>query len=59
MDPRVGFGRPVISGTRIETVMIFERFSGGEGLSAIAKDYGLKLKQVEEALRCENDRRAA
>ncbi|MFH0964030.1 MAG: DUF433 domain-containing protein [Planctomycetota bacterium] len=59
MDPRVDFGRPVIEGTRIETVMIFERYSGGEGLAQIAEDYDLDLAKVEEALRCEIERRAA
>lgn len=59
MDPRVDFGRPVIVGTRIATVTIFERYSGGESLRDIAMDYDLKLPQVEEALRCEIERRAA
>ena len=59
MDPRVDFGRPVIKGTRIETVMVFDRYSGGESLTEIAKDYDLKLPAVEEALRCEIERRAA
>lgn len=59
MDPCVEFGRPVISGTRIETVMLFDRYSGGESLGDLAADYGLDLTAVEEALRCEIERRAA
>ena len=59
MDPRVDFGRPVIKGTRIETVMIFDRYSGGESLTDLAKDYALAIVAVEEALRCEIERRAA
>ncbi len=59
MDPRVDFGRPVIKGTRIETVMIFDRYSGGESLTDLAEDYDIELTAVEEALRCEIDRRAA
>lgn len=59
MDPGVEFGRPVIVGTRIATVTILERYSGGESLSDIAQDYDLQLPQVEEALRCEIERRAA
>ena len=59
MDPCVEFGRPVVSGTRIETVMLFERFSGGESMSDLAGDYGLDPASVEEALRCEIERQAA
>jgi len=59
MDPLVAFGRPVIRGTRIATVTVFDRYSGGESLREIAKDYDLKLPEVEEALRCEIERRAA
>lgn len=59
MDPSVAYGRPVIKSTRITTLMIFERYSGGESLVDIAKDYDLKMSTVEEALRCEIDQRAA
>jgi uncharacterized protein (DUF433 family) len=59
IDPAIAYGRPVIEGTRVTTVMVFERYSGGESLNDIADDYDLKLPQVEEALRCEIDQRAA
>ena len=59
MDPAVAFGRPVVAGTRVATTMIFDRYSGGESLVDIAEDYGLELPAVEEALRCEIERRAA
>ena len=59
MDPAVAYGRPVIEGTRITTLMVFERYSGGESLSDIASDYDLKTVVVEEALRCEIEQRAA
>ena len=59
MDPAVAYGRPVIKGTRITTLMVFERYSGGESLTEIADDYSLDLPFVEEALRCEIDQRAA
>lgn len=53
MSPEVVYGRPVIEGTRITTRTIFERYTGGEGLVDIASDYGLDLRLIEEALRCE------
>lgn len=59
MDPAVAYGRPVIKGTRIATLMVFERYSGGESLIDIANDYDLEVVAVEEALRCEIDQRAA
>jgi uncharacterized protein (DUF433 family) len=59
MSPAVAYGRPVITGTRVTTVMIFDRYSGGDRLAYIAKDYELDMADVEEALRCELDLRAA
>jgi uncharacterized protein (DUF433 family) len=59
MDPAVAYGRPVVTGTRITTLMVFERYSGGESLKDIATDYDLEIDVVEEALRCEIEQRAA
>ena len=59
MDPTVVYGRPVIKGTRVTTLMVFERYSGGESLHDIASDYDLDMAAIEEALRCEIDQRAA
>jgi uncharacterized protein (DUF433 family) len=59
MDPAVAFGRPVITGTRVATTMVFDRYSGGESLTDIAADYDLELLAVEEALRCEIERHRA
>jgi uncharacterized protein (DUF433 family) len=53
INPAVVYGSPVIQGTRITTVMVFERYRGGESLSDIASDYELDIALVEEALRCE------
>lgn len=59
ISPVVGFGRPVVNGTRISTSIIFERYTAGESITEIAKDYDLELRPVEEALRCEIEQRAA
>ncbi len=59
MNPTIAYGRPVIRDTRITTLMVFERYSGGEGLNDIADDYDLDVRAVEEALRCEIEQRAA
>jgi uncharacterized protein (DUF433 family) len=54
VDPRVGFGQPLIypSGVRTETVV--DRFLAGERMGAIAEEYGLTRELIEEALRFEN-----
>ena len=54
MSPEIAFGRPIVTGTRISTQMLAERFLAGDSLIALADDYDLKLTQVEEAVRCEN-----
>ena len=59
MDPAVAYGRPVVTGTRVTSQMIFDRYSGGESLNDIAADYDLDICRVEEALRCEIERIAA
>ncbi len=53
IDPRFGFGRPVLDGTGIRTDVVVERFSAGEPLEALAEDYGRPKEDIEEVLRCE------
>jgi uncharacterized protein (DUF433 family) len=59
IDPRVGFGRPVLRGTGVTTLSIAERFDAGESIEALAEDYGRSRQEIEEALRCELTRDAA
>jgi uncharacterized protein (DUF433 family) len=59
INPAVVFGRPVIFGTRISTAVIFERYTAGESIIDIATDYNVDPRPVEEALRCEIEKRAA
>lgn len=59
MDPNISSGRPVIDGTRINTLMIYDRYMGGESLTELADDYELPLLTMEEALRCGMKLRAA
>lgn len=54
IDPTVAFGRPVIAGSRVPTVEIFERFNAGESPDELAADFGRRLEEIHEALRCEN-----
>ncbi len=59
IDPEVAFGRPVITGTRITTRVLFERFEAGESAAELARDYEIEVAQVEDAIRCEKATSAA
>jgi len=50
IDPTVGFGRPVIQPGCISTAIIVSRVDAGEDLRAIAHDYDLDLRAIEEAV---------
>jgi uncharacterized protein (DUF433 family) len=54
VDPRRGFGQPVIAGTGIETKIVVSRLRAGEGVLDLAKDYGLELALIEDAIRYES-----
>lgn len=53
IDPRRGFGQPVIAGTGIEARIVAGRFRAGESILVLAEDYGVAPEQVEDAIRCE------
>jgi uncharacterized protein (DUF433 family) len=53
IDPRRGFGQPVIAGTGIQARIIAERYRAGESIAALAKDYALAVDKIEDAIRCE------
>jgi uncharacterized protein (DUF433 family) len=58
IDPRISFGRPVLVGSGIPTAVIAERYKAGESVDELADD-GRKRLEIEEAIRCELDERAA
>ncbi len=59
INPRIAFGKPVIAGTGIPTSVIAERYKAGESIFEIADDYGREQIEVEEAIRCEFELKAA
>jgi len=59
MDPRIAFGRPVLVGTAVPTTVLADRFKAGDSLNDLAEDYGAQPQAIEEAIRCEFDRRQA
>jgi uncharacterized protein (DUF433 family) len=58
IDPRLSFGRPVLTRSAVPTEVIFDRFQAGDSLEDMALDYNVDEKEIEEALRFEQ-RRAA
>lgn len=59
IDPRIAFGRPVLKGRAVPTAVLADRFKAGDSLHEIARDHGVSAEEIEEAIRCEFDRRAA
>lgn len=53
IDPTIRFGKPCIRGTRIPTSIIAERHQAGDSIQALAKDYGRRAEEIEEAIRYE------
>ncbi len=53
IDPKIRFGKPCISGTRIPTAIITERHQAGDSIVLLAEDYGRKAEEIEEAIRYE------
>jgi uncharacterized protein (DUF433 family) len=50
IDPKISFGRPVVSGTGITASVLWHRKRLGEQIADISKDYGLDRSAVEEAI---------
>ena len=53
IDPTISFGRPVLAGTGITTLIIAERFKAGEPPQEIADDYRRDLSEIIQAVRYE------
>ena len=50
INPRLGFGQPVIAGTGISTAVITERVNAGEDERSLADDYSLSEAQIRAAI---------
>ncbi len=51
LDPDVRFGKPCITGTRIDVATIVGAVASGESAEAAAVHFALSLEQVRAALR--------
>jgi uncharacterized protein (DUF433 family) len=50
MDPDIRFGKPCITGTRIDAATIVGALAAGETIETVAEQYGLTAGQVRSAL---------
>jgi uncharacterized protein (DUF433 family) len=50
IDPQISFGRPYIAGKGVRTSTIVERLDAGESREVVARDYDLKVSEIDEAL---------
>jgi len=58
-NPRISFGRLVISNTGIPTIEIASRYKAGETIDELANDYGRHSLEIQDAIRCELQLEAA
>lgn len=59
IDPEISFGRPVIDRLGLATATIADRYKAGDSISELADDYGATPTEIEEAIRCELELKAA
>ena len=50
MDPDVRFGKPCLTGTRIDVATVVGALAAGESNDRVAAEYALSLDQVRAAL---------
>jgi uncharacterized protein (DUF433 family) len=50
IDPRVRFGKPVISGTRLPVDVILGKLAGGMAIEEVAHEYDISIEDVRAAL---------
>lgn len=53
VDPRYGYGLPVVAGTGVRTEIIRERVEAGDSPEQIGRDFGVSRRAVEHALEFE------
>ena len=59
IDPRISFGKPILVGVGVPTAVIADRYSAGETVRELAKDYGCEASEVEKAIQYEHAQRKA
>lgn len=50
MNPDIRFGKPCLTGTRIDVATVVGAVAAGETVEAVAEEYALSVAQVRSAL---------
>ena len=50
MDPDVRFGKPCLSGTRIDVATVMGALAAGESTETVAAEYSLSVGQIQTSL---------
>lgn len=50
MDPDIRFGKPCLTGTRIDVATIVGALAAGETVETLAEEYALSVEQIRSAL---------
>jgi len=50
VDRQVGFGKPVIKGTRVPVDLVIGKMAGGMTIEEVMKEYDLKREDILNAL---------
>jgi uncharacterized protein (DUF433 family) len=50
MDPDIRFGKPCLTGTRIDIATIVGAIAAGESIETVSTEYALSVDQVRAAL---------
>jgi uncharacterized protein (DUF433 family) len=53
IDPERGFGRPTLAGKGVRVDIVVERYRAGETIDELARDYGVSVDLIDDAVRCE------
>jgi len=51
VDPRFGFGQPVLQSNGVQVASILERFAAGESISSLADDFATEGSVIEQLVR--------
>lgn len=54
IDPKLGFGRPILARAGVSTAVVFDRFGAGDKIDDLAADFDVSAVDIEEAIRFES-----
>ena len=52
MDPGIRFGKPCLTGTRIDATTVVGALAAGESVEAVQEAYAISCEQIQSAVTC-------